>query len=146
MSISITKRNYLCQVTILALLIGGVGGVLFFSLYPQAYFGGYPFIPVYYWLFGVFSINCTEMCRRVAPDKLFMAYMGIRVLRMILSILVMVVYGVVVQSHVRAFLLTFMAHYLLFLIYDSWFFFTFELNKKLQKKNRQTENKLSSNS
>jgi hypothetical protein len=30
--------------------------------------------------------------------------------------------------------LTFIANYLIYLIYDSWFFFTFEANRELKKK------------
>lgn len=48
--------------------------------------------------------------------------------------IVMLVYCVAVREEARAFLLTFIANYLIYLIYDSWFFFTFEANRKLKKK------------
>ena len=37
----------------------------------------------------------------------------------------------------KEFLLTFIVNYLIYLIYDSWFFFTFEANRKLKKKKRK---------
>lgn len=48
--------------------------------------------------------------------------------------IVMLVYCVAVREEAMTFLLTFIANYLIYLIYDSWFFFTFEVNRKLKKK------------
>ena len=61
-------------------------------------------------------------------------YLLMRVMRMLVSMIVMLVYCVAVREEARAFLLTFIANYLIYLIYDSWFFFTFEANRKLKKK------------
>ena len=78
--VSITKRNYLWQITLLTVLIGGIGGWAYYSVFPHHYFGGYPLIPIFFLTFGVFMI---------------------------------------------------------YLIYDSWFFFTFEANRMLKKKKRK---------
>ncbi len=61
-------------------------------------------------------------------------YLLMRAMRRLVSTTVMLVYCVAVREEARAFLLTFIANYLLYLIYDSWFFFTFEANKKQKKK------------
>ena len=58
-------------------------------------------------------------------------------MRMLASIIVMLVYCVAVREEAKEFLLTFIANYLIYLTYDSWFFFTFEMNRKLKKKKRQ---------
>ena len=47
------------------------------------------------------------------------------------------VYCVAVREEAKEFLLTFIVNYLIYLIYDSWFFFTFEANRKLKKKKRK---------
>ena len=44
---------------------------------------------------------------------------------------------VAVREEAKEFLLTFIVNYLIYLIYDSWFFFTFEANRKLKKKKRK---------
>ena len=49
----------------------------------------------------------------------------------------MLVYCVAVREEAKEFLLTFIANYLIYLTYDSWFFFTFEMNRKLKKEKRQ---------
>ena len=114
---TITKRNYLLHTALLTVLIGIVGGWAYFSINPHHYFGGYPLIPLFFFVFGVFMI-----------------YLLMRVMRMLVSMIVMLVYCVAVREEARAFLLTFIANYLIYLIYDSWFFFTFEANRKLKKK------------
>ena len=55
MSISLTKRNFLYQITLLTLIAGWVGAGILHYLLPGHYFGGYPFIPVYFFLFGLFG-------------------------------------------------------------------------------------------
>lgn len=131
---TITKRNYLLHTALLTVLIGIAGGWAYFSINPYHYFGGYPLIPLFFFVFGVFMINMTESCRHRMPGRMLQIYLLMRVMRMLVSMIVMLVYCVAVREEARAFLLTFIANYLIYLIYDSWFFFTFEVNRKLKKK------------
>lgn len=128
-----TKRNYLLQLSLLALLVGAAGGWAYFSAFPEHYFGGYPLIPLFFFLLGVFTISMTEMCRQRMPQKMLQVYLLVRVVRMLLAIMVMLVYGVAVRHEAKAFLLTFIANYLIYLIYDSWFFFALERDQKKDK-------------
>ena len=64
---TITKRNYLLHTALLTVLIGIVGGWAYFSINPHHYFGGYPLIPLFFFVFGVFMINMTESCRHQVP-------------------------------------------------------------------------------
>ena len=128
------------QSALLTLLIGVCGGGLYFYFFPHHYFGGYPIIPVFFFVFGVFTISMTEMCRKHSPNRLLQVYLLLRVMRMLFSIIVMAIYCIAVRDEVRSFLLTFIANYLIYLIYDSWFFFMFEMNRKM-KKNKKDETK-----
>lgn len=134
MSISITKRNYLWQSALLTFLVGVVGGCTYFYYFPHHYFGGYPLIPLFFFAFGIFTISMSEMCRKHMPQRLLQIYMLLRVMRMLASMIVMVIYCIAVREEAKEFLLTFIANYVIYLIYDSWFFFTFEANRKLKKK------------
>ncbi len=131
---SITKRNYLLHTALLTVLIGGVGGWAYFSIFPHHYFNGYPLIPIYYFVFGVFMINMVESCRHRMPKRMLQIYLLMRVMRMLLSIIVMLIYCIIVREEAKEFLLTFIANYVIYLTYDTWFFFTFEANRKLKKK------------
>ena len=112
---TITKRNYLLHTALLTVLIGIVGGWAYFSINPHHYFGGYPLIPLFFFVFGVFMINMTESCRHRMPGRMLQIYLLMRVMRMLVSMIVMLVYCVAVREEARAFLLTFIANYLIYL-------------------------------
>ena len=131
---SITKRNYLWQVALLTVLVGGIGGWVYYSVFPHHYFGGYPLIPAFFLVFGVFMINMVESCRYRMPGRMLQIYLLMRVMRMLASIIVMLVYCVAVREEAKEFLLTFIANYLIYLTYDSWFFFTFEMNRSEERR------------
>ena len=129
MSISLTKRNFLYQITLLTLIAGWVGAGILHYLLPGHYFGGYPFIPVYFFLFGLFEIS---------PQKMLLLYMAMKVMKMLLSVILLVVYCFAVREEAKLFLLTFILYYIVYLIYETWFFFTYEVGKK-QKKEKKNE-------
>ena len=135
MSISLTKRNFLYQITLLTLIAGWVGAGILHYLLPGHYFGGYPFIPVYFFLFGFFEISMFDACRKHAPQKMLLLYMA---MKMLLSVILLVVYCFAVREEAKLFLLTFILYYIVYLIYETWFFFTYEVGKK-QKKEKKNE-------
>ena len=116
MSISLTKRNFLYQITLLTLIAGWVGAGILHYLLPGHYFGGYPFI----------------------PQKMLLLYMAMKVMKMLLSVILLVVYCFAVREEAKLFLLTFILYYIVYLIYETWFFFTYEVGKK-QKKEKKNE-------
>lgn len=130
MGLSLTKRKYLIQLTFLTLILSGVVGITYFSLVPEHYFGGYPLIPIYFYVFGVFNIFMFDACRRIAPNKMLLLYLAMKVLRIILSVIVLVIYCFVVHEEAVAFMLTFIVNYLLYLLFDTCFFAGYELGKK----------------
>lgn len=64
------------------------------------------------------------------------AVFGNKMVKMILSIILVLIYCLAVREEAKAFLLTFISFYLLYLIYETWFFFSFEVNLKRKKKNK----------
>ena len=132
-----TERKYLVQTAILTILLGGVGGWIYFNTNPHHYFNGYPLIPSFFFLFGWLMINIVEWSRRKMSGKLLQIYLLLRVMRMLASFILMILYCVIVREEAQALLLTFIANYLIYLTYDSWFFFTFEVNKKSQKEKQK---------
>lgn len=77
-NISKTKRNFIALNTLFAILSGAAGAVILHIALPGHYFGGYPFIPVYFYIFGLFSIYMFDACRRHAPQKLSLLYLARR--------------------------------------------------------------------
>lgn len=133
-NISKTKRNFIGLHTLFGILSAALGAVILHVALPGHYFGGYPFIPVYFYLFGLFSIYMFDACRRHAPQKLLLLYLAMKMIKMILSMILLMVYCLAVREEAKAFLLTFVSFYLIYLIFETWFFFSFEMNRKLKKK------------
>ena len=59
-----------------------------------------------------------------------------KMIKMILSLILLLIYCLAVREEAKAFLLTFISFYLLYLIYETWFFFSFEVNLKRKKNNK----------
>lgn len=136
-NISKTKRNFIGLNTLFTILIAALGAIILHFAMPGHYFGGYPFIPVYFYLFGLFSIYMFDACRRHAPQRMLLLYLAIKMIKMILSLVLVLIYCLAVREEARAFLLTFISFYLIYLIFETWFFFTFEMNLKQKKKNKK---------
>ena len=66
MNISKTKRSFICWHTLFAVISAALGAVILHFALPGHYFGGYPFIPVYFYFFGLASIYMFDACRRHA--------------------------------------------------------------------------------
>ena len=136
MNISKTKRNFICWHTLFAVISAALGAVILHFAMPGHYFGGYQFIPVYFYFFGLASIYMFDACRRHAPQRLLLLYLAMKMIKMILSLILVLIYCLAVREEARAFLLTFISFYLLYLIYETWFFFSFEVNLTRKKKNK----------
>lgn len=136
MNISKTKRNFIGLHTLFGILSAGLGVVILHVALPGHYFGGYPFIPIYFYLFGLFNIYMFDACRRHAPQKMLLLYLAMKMMKMILSMMLLLVYCLAVREEAKAFLPTFISFYLVYLIFETWFFFSFEVNRKRKKKNK----------
>lgn len=135
-NISKTKRNFIGLHTLFGILSAGLGVIILHVALPGHYFGGYPFIPIYFYLFGLFNIYMFDACRRHAPQKMLLLYLAMKMMKMILSMMLLLVYCLAVREEAKAFLLTFISFYLVYLIFETWFFFSFEVNRKRKKKNK----------
>ena len=133
MGISITKRNYLLQSAFLTLIVGGIGAFLYHAFAPQQYFSIYPVISLFFFLVGWITIGLVEKCRSFSPNRVLQAYLLVKVVRMLLTVLFIVIYCVILRDGILPFVLAFVVNYLIYLVYDSWFFFTSELKLKKKK-------------
>lgn len=142
MNMTRTKRNFIDLHTLFAIVSSVAGVIVFETALPGQYFGGYPFVPLYFYLFGVFSIYMFDICRRRAPQKMLLMYLAVKVMKMLVSTILVVAFSLAFRQDAKVFLLTFVSFYLLYLVFETWFFFTFELNRKLKKKNKNENEKI----
>lgn len=136
------KRTYLICLTVFSLVAGIIGALLLQYGWPGLYFDAYPFIPVYFYIFGFTLVYMFERIRKNIQNKSLMLYISIRMMKLLISIIVLVVYGLLIQVQIKEFMFTFIVFYLLFLVFDTYFFFKFETNeiKRLQEEKKKNEN------
>ena len=126
MSISLTKKLFVTWFTVLILVSGWTIGPVLATWFPEHYFEWYPFIPVFFYIFGYFDISIFEFCRRYAPQKMQLVYLGTKAIKMLFSLMVLLIYAVKVEEKKVEFFLTFFAFYLISLAFESWFFYRYE--------------------
>ena len=130
MSISLTKKLFVTWFTLLILVSGWTIGSILAIWFPEYYFEWYPFIPVFFYIFGWFDISIFETCRRYAPQKMQLVYLGTKAIKMLFSLMVLLIYAVKVEEKKVEFFLTFFAFYLISLAFESWFFYRYERGNK----------------
>ena len=100
---------------------------------PEHYFEWYPFIPVFFYIFGWFTIYMFEACRRYAPKKIQLVYLGTKSIKMLFSLMVLLIYAIKVEEKRVEFFLTIFVFYIISLVFESWFFFRYEREQKGNK-------------
>ena len=130
MSVSLPKKLYLTWFTLLMFVAGWTIGPALAIWMPIHYFEWYPFIPVFFYIFGWFTIYMFEACRKYAPQKIQLVYLGTKGIKMFFSLMMLLIYAVKVEEKKVEFFLTFFCFYVLTLIFDSWFFFRYERKQK----------------
>lgn len=116
------KGSYILQTFLLTVLIGGMGGWGYFTLFPGHYFQGYPALPVFFFLLGAGMVNVEEWCRKTMPQKQAMMYLLIRMSRTLLSLVFLLVCCIAMREEALKFTLAFAVYYIIYLAYDTWFF------------------------
>ena len=90
-------------------------------------------MPVFFYLFGWFTIYMFEACRRYAPQKMQLVYLGTKAIKMLFSLMMLLIYAVKVEEKKVEFFLTFLAFYLISMVFESWFFLRYERKQKTKK-------------
>ena len=129
-SISPTQKLFVVWYTLLMLVTGWSIGPAIAVWMPEHYFGWYPFIPVFFYIFGWFDISMFEACRRLAPQKMQLVYLGTKAIKMLFSLMVLLIYAIKIEEKKVEFFLTFFVFYLISLVFESWFFYRYEQGNK----------------
>lgn len=136
---SLEKRKYLIMLTAMSLICGIAGAFVLKSISLLCYFDAYPFIPIYFFVFGVVYIYMSERVRQNVRQKTLMWYVAIRMMKLMISVVTLIFYGVLFETHVKEFMLTFIVFYLIYLIFEISFFYNFERNEEIIEKGENKE-------
>ena len=136
------KKKFIQELTGTGLILT-IGTLLFFHFFfPERYFQWFPLIPVFFYVFGLFYIYMFEFSCQLGADKIAMTYLICKVLKFILSALVLIFYGFVIEDEVGAFVAAFVFFYFAFLVFE---FLRFEAKLKLSKQVKNEKNTVHSN-
>ncbi|MDL2213330.1 hypothetical protein LJC29_05120 [Bacteroides sp. OttesenSCG-928-N06] len=110
-------------------LIAGWGG--FWLLHQSGNsFAAYPIIPFYFFVWGVGYVFVVQRALKQPPQRTIMLFIGARMFKLLLSILLLVVYGMLANAHLKEFILTFLAFYLIYMLLEIGIFYGLKADKK----------------
>ena len=139
------KRKFIRELTVAGIVLTGAALLVFHLLIPGRYFAWFPLIPVFFYLFGFLYIYFFAFSCMLGAEKMAMAYLVCKVLKFILSALVLIFYGFAVGEDMVAFVATFVFFYFAFLFFETRFFLRFEAKLKLSKQVDNEKNTVHSN-
>lgn len=140
MKVTLTKKNFLLwETAVIAIGTIVIYGIIEIFL-PEHYFLWFPLIPLFFYIFGIYSIYMFDKCRLKAPGKLLIVYMGVKFAKLILSLVIVLFYTLRVKEQTEDFIIVFFLYYLLSMVFQSWFFVLYEANKMKQKRNKECLN------
>ncbi len=140
MQINVVKKKYVKELTVMTAGLTGLALLVFQLFIPEWYCLWFPLIPAFFYLFGLLYIWLFAFSYTLGVEKIAMSYLTCKVLKFVLSVLVLLFYGFVIGHDVVAFTAAFIVFYFAFLIFETCFFLRFEAKLKLSKqvKNEKT--------
>lgn len=116
-------RGSYVLVTAVTLVVGWLG---FWILNQTGYwFDAYIYIPLYFLVFGIFYVWALKKAMLQPPKKIVASFVGVRMTKLFSSILILIMYGALVKVHLKEFIFTFLAYYIIYLIIELGIFFLF---------------------
>lgn len=133
--LSKVKRIFIISLTLLMLAFGWGGAMIFHHFFEESYSPYYPLIPLFFYVFGLIFIYLFEYMHKHMPDKSLMVYVINKGAKLLIGLVFMVLYGMFIGIHTKAYLWTFLIYYVIYLIFESCFSLRFEMEmKKVNKK------------
>ena len=139
------RKKFIRELTLIGVVLTALVAVVYHMFIPDRYFLWFPSIPIFFYLwfpsipiffylFGLFYIAMFSFYYRMGLEKLVMCYLSCKVLKFILSALILVAYAFLIGHEVVAFMLTYVFFFFAFLIFETRFFLWFETKLKNSKK------------
>lgn len=131
---NVTMRKYLFVTALLTVLTGGLGAWIFQTVRPALLLADYIWIPLYFFIMGALLmavvVKKSEEGRLV--KRLLQTYLLARIIKLFVSVVVVIAFCVAVRTEVTVVVAAFVINYLIYLIYDSWFFSHLGKSRKME--------------
>ncbi|MCD8030306.1 MAG: hypothetical protein LUF85_05650 [Bacteroides sp.] len=71
-----------------------------------------------------------ERCQHFAPQKLLLLYLAMKVMKIVITLMVLLMYCYFFRTYAREFLLTFIVFYFIYLVFEVRFFLSLRKGKE----------------
>lgn len=130
----VLNKRFLKILLIVYVAFGIIVGLILYYLLPQHYFGWYPVIPSYYSIIAVFLYGSLLHFREKNPTKMIQAYMMMRGIKLLVTILCVLLYNLYIDEKDEEFTIVISLFYFFYLVIETYFYVKFELSAKNDKK------------
>lgn len=137
-SMATMKQKFLTQINIFTLILFVLSAVVYGLWIPQYYLGIYLAMLVYFYFLGFVGVQIYSRALEQSPASAGNKYLLVRMTKMLLSLLLALVYCIA-WGHVIQFLIPFAILYLLYLIFETWFYAHCEMLTKQKKGNDESK-------
>jgi hypothetical protein len=131
----ILRRNFIILFTNLMLISGWGVWLLLTKSYPDNYFGLYPSIPFFFYAMGIALILLITREKGHAHLKTANLYLLLKVVKLLLSLLIIGLYFFLIKENRQTFALVFGGFYVMCLGLETYFFFRTEKELNISKLN-----------
>lgn len=128
------NHKYLKILLIGYLALGIVVGLILYYFLPEHYFDWYPVIPAYYTIIAVFLYTSLRHFREKSPTKMINAYMMMRGIKLMVTILCVLLYNLYIDEKDQEFSIVVSLFYFIYLVIETYLYVKFELSLKNDKK------------
>ena len=130
------KRGYVVGLTLLTLIVGWGGAAVMLGAFPDHYTRWFPYMPAYYYFWGILFIS---LFRHNMGHKVAVLFLGMKIAKMLLFVLISGLYIVSGGAQKVDFIVTFLCMYLIYLLFETLYFWRYEKKLKLKGEDTQHE-------
>ena len=111
------KRRFVVGLTVLTLVVGWGGAAVMLGCFPHRYVKVFPYIPSCFFLWELLFVTLLEKNRN--RGNMIRLFLGMKAAKMLLCILLIGLYTIVVGERNAEFVVTFLAFYLIYLVFET---------------------------
>ena len=104
------------------------------ALMPAGVIEAYPFIPLVFYFSGIVLVQTLYRLDKTNPRKLVNVYMLLKLLKMVIAGIMALIYLLVLHAPLKPFIIVFAAFYMLYLLFETFVFYSFEKQLKKERK------------
>lgn len=132
------SRQFVVGLALVTLIAGWGGAALLHYALPGHYVKAYPFIPAFFFVWELLFVMLLRR-NRGRGSRTIRLFLGMKVAKLLLFVLIIGLYTSIVGVQNADFVLTFLAFYIVYLIFETVYFGSYWRNKQKMQKMQSNE-------